>query len=38
MAKDVSRENALDELDDLDYYQALPDIRPFLHDQHGDVR
>jgi HEAT repeats len=34
----IVRENAIDELDDLDYYQALPDIRPFLHDQHEDVR
>jgi len=34
----IIRENAIDELDDLEYYQALSDIRPFLHDQHEDVR
>ncbi len=34
----IVRENAIDELDDLNYYQALSDIRPFLHDQHEHVR
>jgi len=34
----IVRENAIDELDDLEYYPALPDIRPFLHDPHEDVR
>lgn len=34
----IVRENAIDELDDLEYYQALPDILPFLHDEHEDVR
>lgn len=34
----IVREEAIDQLDDLNYYQALPDIRPFLYDQPADVR
>jgi HEAT repeat protein len=34
----IVRENAIDELDDLEYYQALPYIRPLLYNQHEDVR
>lgn len=33
----IVKENALDELDNLNYYQALPYIRPLLHNQHEDV-
>jgi HEAT repeat protein len=33
----IVKENAIDELDDLEYYQALPYIRPLLHNQHEDV-
>ncbi|SRR5579875_302673 len=34
----IVRENALDELGELGYYQALPDIRPFLYNQPEYVR
>ena len=33
----IVKENAIDELDDLEYYQALPYIRPLLYNQHEDV-
>ena len=34
----IVRENAIDELDDLEYYQALPDIRALLQPgEHEDV-
>lgn len=33
----IVKQNAIDELDDLEYYQALPYIRPLLHNQHEDV-
>ncbi|MBA2285554.1 MAG: HEAT repeat domain-containing protein [Ktedonobacteraceae bacterium] len=37
-AHPIVRESAIDELDDLGYYQALPAIRPLLYDQPDPVR